>query len=113
MEISCPLCESHKTQRLALTYAKGVSHSESTTVGAGASISPLTILGFVFFPIAIAIGALGGILRARRDAAGMRQGYERHNEQPGPQPGREGWRTGPFSRVFFGHWGLGAGARKE
>ncbi len=59
MEISCPLCESHKTQRLALTYAKGVSHSESTTVGAGASISPLTILGFVFFPIAIAIGALG------------------------------------------------------
>ena len=59
MDITCPLCESKKTQRLALTYAKGVSTTSSTSVGVGASSGFLTVLGFVFLPITIALGALG------------------------------------------------------
>ena len=59
MDIVCPLCESKKTQRLALTYAKGVSTTSSTSVGAGASTGLWTVLGFLFFPLTIALGALG------------------------------------------------------
>ena len=59
MEIICPLCDSKKTQRLALTYAKGVSTTSSTSVGVGASSGLLAVLGLVFLPFTIALGALG------------------------------------------------------
>lgn len=59
MEIICPLCESKKTQRLALTYAKGVSTTSSTSAGLGASSGLLTVLGVLFLPLTIALAALG------------------------------------------------------
>lgn len=61
MEIACPLCDSHKTQRLALTYAKGASKSRSKSlfVFAGGGTSPLLIgLSLLFFPIAVPVLAL-------------------------------------------------------
>ena len=59
MEIVCPLCDSKKTQRLALTYAKGVSTTSSTSVGVGASSGLLTFLGLIFLPLTIVLAALG------------------------------------------------------
>ncbi|MHB8252131.1 MAG: hypothetical protein ACYDEV_00170 [Acidiferrobacter sp.] len=61
MEITCPLCESHKSQRLALTYAKGASKSRSKSIFvlAGGGASPLLMgLGFILFPISAPLLAL-------------------------------------------------------
>ncbi len=70
MDIICPLCNHNRSERLALTYARGTSHSVSTSVGAmaGGGISPLTaLLGFLFFPVTIGLGAAGfvgmGVMR--------------------------------------------------
>lgn len=61
MDIVCPLCESKKTQRLALTYAKGASRSRSKSIFAfaGGGLSPLLFgLGILLFPISAPILAL-------------------------------------------------------
>ncbi|MHB8254973.1 MAG: hypothetical protein ACYDEV_15070 [Acidiferrobacter sp.] len=62
MKIDCPLCQGHRTERLALTYAKGVTHTVSNSVGVGAGGGGggglMSLLFPLFLPLSIPFFAL-------------------------------------------------------